>query len=155
MNTALRLAGLGFRTAPWLTMGAVVGGFLLRRLLGPLVAPTIFAVLEHFQVFDRHFGAYRFFASTGIDLGHLMVFLLIGFVVALAARGREMVAAMTLCFFYTALALVGSLAVAIRTGDGAILWRLTWYFADSFAIVIAGALVRMWRFAATNRATPA
>jgi hypothetical protein len=36
------------------------------------------------------------------------------------------------------------------TGDDATLWRLTWYFADSLAIVTAGAIVRTYRLAATS-----
>ena len=46
LKTIFQLAVLGFRTAPWLTTAAVVGGFLLRRLVGRLVEPAIFAVLE-------------------------------------------------------------------------------------------------------------
>ena len=34
-----------------------------------------------------------FFATTGIDIGFLIVFLFVGCVVALAAKGREMAAA--------------------------------------------------------------
>lgn len=86
LRTAAQLAGLGLRTAPWSTSAAIVGGFLLRRLLGPLVEPAIFTVLERNQVYEHHFGAYMFFASTGIDIGHLIVFLFIGLAVALAAR---------------------------------------------------------------------
>jgi hypothetical protein len=58
MKTVPQLAGVGFRTAPWMTTAAVVGGFLLRKLLGPLVEPPIFAVLERYRVFEHHFGIY-------------------------------------------------------------------------------------------------
>ena len=95
-KTVLQLAVLGFRTAPWLTTAAVAGGFFLRRLVGRWVEPSIFAVLERYHVYEHHFSTYMFFASTGIDIGHLITFLLIGFVVAFVARGREMVATMFL-----------------------------------------------------------
>ncbi len=67
IKTVPRLAGFGFRSAPWLTAAAVAGGFLLRKLVGPLVGSAIFAVLERFQVYEYHFSTYRFFASTGLE----------------------------------------------------------------------------------------
>ena len=150
MKTVPQLAGVGFRTAPWMTTAAVVGGFLLPKLLGPLVEPPIFAVLERYRVFEHHFGTYMFFASTGIDIGHLITFLFIGFAVALVSRQREMVATITLGLIYGAMAVVGFIYAVTKTGNDALLWRLTWIFADAFAIVTAGALVRMHRLAATS-----
>ena len=32
LKTVLQLAGLGFRTAPWLTTAAIVAGFMLRKV---------------------------------------------------------------------------------------------------------------------------
>ena len=151
MRTVPQLAGVGFRTAPWMTAAAVVGGFFLRKLLAPLVEPPIFTVLERYQVFEHHFSTYKFFASTGIDIGHLITFLFIGFVVAFAAREREMVATMALGLIYGVMAVVGSVYMVNRTGDYAYLWRLTWYFADAFAIVIAGAIMRTHRLTAASR----
>lgn len=151
VKTIPQLAGVGLRTAPWRTAVAVIGGFLLRKLVGPLVEPAIFAVLERYQVFQHHFSTYRFFASTGIDIGHLISFLLIGCIVALVARGREIVATMMLGAFYCGLAVVGTVHGVAATGDAALLWRLKWYFADAFAIVIAGAIIRMHRLAASSR----
>jgi hypothetical protein len=155
IKTVPRLAGIGFRTAPLVTLTAVAGGFLLRRLVAPLVEPPIFAVLERYRVFEHHFGTYMFFASTGIDIGHLITFLLIGFVVAFVARQREMVATTTLALIFAAMAIVASVYIWIRFGYDASLWRLTWYFADSFVIVVAGAIVRMHRLAAESRPSAA
>ncbi|MFZ0745581.1 MAG: permease prefix domain 2-containing transporter [Terracidiphilus sp.] len=151
IKTVPQLAGAGFRSAPWLTSAAIVGGFLLRKLLGPLVGPAVFGVLERYQVFEHHFNTYLFFASTGMDIAHVITFLFVGFMVALAARGREMLATMSLGLLYAAMALVASVYVVAKTGDAAYLWRLTWYFADPFAIVIAGAIIRSHRNAATAR----
>ncbi len=150
MKTVPQLAGVGFRTAPWMTTAAVVGGFLLRKLLGPLVEPPIFAVLEGYRVVEHHFGTYMFFASTGIDIGHLITFLFVGFAVALVSRQREMVATITLGLIYGAMAVVGFIYAVTKTGNDALLWRLTWIFADAFAIVTAGAVVRTHRLAATS-----
>jgi hypothetical protein len=156
IKTVPRLAGFGFRTAPWITVAAVVGGFLLRKLVAPLVGSVTFAVLERYQVFfEHHFSAYLFFASTGLDIEHLVTFLLIGFIVAFAASEREIVATTTLALIFTAMAIVASVYVVIRSGYDASLWRLTWYFADSFVIVVAGAIVRTHRLAARSRPSAA
>ncbi|MGB7549642.1 MAG: hypothetical protein WBM14_18050 [Terracidiphilus sp.] len=125
---------------------------MLRKLVGPLIGSATFAVLERYHVFfEYHFSAYMFFASTGLDIEHLITFLLIGFIVAFAAREREMVATMTLGLIYGTMAVVGFIYAMTRTGNDALLWRLTWIFADAFAIVIAGAIVRTQRLAAASR----
>jgi hypothetical protein len=152
IKTVPRLAGFGFRTAPWMTAAAVVGGFLLRKLVAPLVGSVTFAVLERYQVFfEHHFSAYLFFASTGLDIEHLVTFLLIGFVVAFVAREREMVTTMVLGFIFGAMAVIASVNILIRFGYDASLWRLTWYFSDALAIVFAGAIVRTHRLSAKSR----
>jgi hypothetical protein len=155
MKTIPPLAGVGFRTAPWKTTAAVIGGFLLRELLGPLVEPPIFAVLEKYRVFEHHFGTYMFFASTGVDIGHLITFFFIGFAVALVSRQREMVATITLGLIYGVMAVVGFIYVMTTTGHGAPQWRFTWIFTDCFAIVLAGAIVRTHRLAVLSRPSTA
>ena len=156
IKTVPRLAVFGFRTAPWMTVAAVAGGFLLRRLVGPRVGPVTFAVLERYQLFfEHHLSAYLFFASTGLDIEHLITFLLIGFIVAFSSRGREMVATAMLALIFGAMAVAGTLYAAIKTGNDALLWRLTWYFADSFVIVVAGAMVRAHRLGARSRPSAA
>jgi len=152
IKTVPRLAGFGFRSAPWMTISAVAGGFLLRRLVGPLVGSAAFAALERYQdFFAHHIGAYLFFASTGLDIEHLITFLLIGFVVAFAAREREMAATGVLALIFAAMAVIACVYLVIRFGYIASLWRLTWYFADSLAIVLAGAIVRTHRLTARSR----
>jgi hypothetical protein len=148
LKTIAYLICTSFRTAPLSTSSAVAGGFLLRGLVGRLVEPAIFAVLERYQIFDHHFTAYMFFASTGIDIGHLVVFLFVGCIVALGAKGREMPATMTLALIFGAMTVAASVAMVIRTGGDVFLWRLTWYLADSLAIVIGGVIVRTRRSSA-------
>jgi hypothetical protein len=151
LKTVYQLADHGFRTAPWSTTIAVAGGFALRGDAGRLVEPTIFAVLERYQVYQHHFGTYMFFASTGIDIGHLITFLLVGFVVAFVARGRELVATISLGLFWGALTVASFPAVVMQSGYGTALSRLAVYFADSLAIVIAGVIVRRHRLGAATR----
>jgi hypothetical protein len=154
ITTVPRLANLAFRSAPWRTLAAVAAGLLLRKLIAPLVGSATFAVLYRYEAFcEHHFRAYLFFASTGLDIEHLISFLLIGFIVAFAVREREMVSTAMLAMIFAAMAVIGSTYAAIRSGDGALLWRLTWYFADSAAIVVAGAIVRMHRLGVKSRSS--
>ena len=151
LKTILQLAVLGFRTAPWLTTAAVVGGFLLRKVVARLVEPPIFAVLEKYHVYEHHFSMYVFFASTGIDIGHLITFLFVGFMVAFVAKGREMVATTTLGLIFGAMVVVALPVEVMRFGYATPLSRLMWYSSDSLAIVIAGAIVRTHRLRAAAR----
>jgi hypothetical protein len=125
LKTVAHLVRISARTHPWLTAFAVLAGFLLRRILAPLIDPAMFALLERIQLFDRHFDAYRFLASTGIDLAHLVAFLMVGFVVAFVATEAEIVATTILAMIYAAMAIFASAYVVSKTGDTAMLWRLT------------------------------
>jgi len=58
---------------------------------------------------------------------------------------------MMLGLIFGAMAVTAVLVMVSRSGDDAFVWRLTWYFADSFALVIGGAIVRTHRSAATAR----
>jgi hypothetical protein len=150
VKTVAHLIVDGFQNAPLSTTGAVVGGFLLLRFVSGLPEKAIFAVLHRYRVYDHHFNAYVFLATDGIAIGHVIASMFVGCMVALAAKGREMVATITLGLVLGALAGVSILAWLYRTGDASILWMLPWYFADSLAIVIGGAVVRMRRSAATT-----
>ena len=148
LKTIAHLIPTAFSVAPWSTTAGVVGGFLTRRLLARLPGRTIFAVLERYQVYQYHFKTYMFFASTGIDIGIFITFLCAGCIVALAAKGTEMAAAMVLSLIFGAMAVVGFvgfLYVVGRPGDLESLWMLTWYFADSLAVVIGAAIIRTRR----------
>jgi hypothetical protein len=148
LKTVLQLAILGFRASPWLTAAAVVGGFFLRGIVGRLVEPTIFAVIEKYQIPEHHFSAYVFLATTGIDTGYLITFLFVGFMVALVAKGREMVATTTLGLIFGAMVVV---ALPPMVRHGIPLSMLMWDFSDYLAIVIAGAIIRTHRLRAAAR----
>jgi len=139
------LAFSAFRASPWLSTGAVVAGFLLRRLTSHLPDYATFTLIAKTDIYQHHFALYRFFASTAIDIEHVLIFLLVGCFVALLARRREMAPAIVLAMIFGAMAVVGSVAFVVRGGDVASLWRLSWYFTDSFAVVLGGVLVRSLR----------
>ena len=148
IKTVPRLAGFAFRTAPWMMVTLVVGGLVLRFLVGRLVGYMTFAVLHRYGVFfeNHHFTVYLFF-----NVEHLITFLLIGLIVALVARERETVTTATLALSFATSVVVGSTYGAIRYGIDPILWRLTCYLVDLFAIVVAGAIVHTHRLAPKSR----
>ena len=145
-KTVAHLAGAGFSMAPWSTVAAIVGGFLLMRLVSGLPEQAIAAMVNRTSFYEHHFGAYMFWMTSGIDLGHILMAALVGGCVAWAARGREMVAAIALALIGCVLG-AAALCVWLVRGHDLLLWRLSWQLADSFAIVIGGAFVRMRRSA--------
>ena len=146
LKTIVHLIYTAYRTAPWWTSAGVAGGMLAHRLLWRLVEPTIFAVLVRYQIPEHHFNVYVFFASTGLDIGYLIVFLFEGCITAIVAKEREMAAATTLSLISAALC--GTAVVSwVVQGHYWVLWRLTWNFADLFAILAGGAIVRTQRSA--------
>jgi hypothetical protein len=149
VKTIAHLVGTGFRVAPWSTTAVVVAGFLLLGFVSQLPERAILAVLFRYRVYERHFDAYVFFATDGILIGRVIASMFVGCIVALAATGRELVATTTLSLVLCAMAGATSLAWVAR-GQASILWiLLPWYFADSFAIVVGGTIVRTRRSAAT------
>jgi hypothetical protein len=148
VKTIAHLVGSGFRVAPWSTTAAVVGGFLLRGFFSGLPERAIFTVLRRYRVFDHHFNAYLFFATDGIAIGHVIASMFVGCMVALAAKGREMIATMTLALVLCALIGVAFVWVATH-GPMDVAWML-WSCADPFAIVIGGTIVRTRRSAPTT-----
>ena len=139
------LVGSAFRTAPWTTVFAVVAGFEFRRLIGPRMEPAIFALIDRWQIYEHHYGTYRFLASTGLDIGHLMTYLLVGALVAFIARRSEMAPAVALGLIYAGMTVVGSVWFVLKSHEFAYLLRLSWYFSDALAVVVGAALVRIFR----------
>jgi hypothetical protein len=152
VKTTAHLFGTGFRVAPWSTSAAVVGGYLLGAFLHGLPDKVLSAVTGTYLAYwSNHFKAYMFWATDGMLMAHVILSTVVGSMVALAAKGREMVATMTLGLILGALGVAGSLAMVARTGDGSFLWIMLLQFADSLAMVIGGAIVRTRRSAATTR----
>jgi hypothetical protein len=152
IKTVPRLAGFAFRTAPWTIVTAVVGGLVLRFLVGRLVGYVTFPVIHRYGVFfaEHHFTDYLFY---NVEL--LIRFQLIGLIVALVARQREMITTATVALIFAASVVVGSAYGAIRYGTDPIFWRLTCYLADLFVIVVVGAIVRTHRLAPKSPPTAA
>jgi hypothetical protein len=153
VKTITHLAAAGFRTAPWSTTAAVVMGFLLIRLAFHLPEQAISAVLDRYQVYDSHFEVYKFWISDGIVIGLVILNLIVGGIVAVVAKGREMTATIALGFIRSALGVIGALAVVATTGHNWTLWPMLHQFAFSIATMAGGVIVRTRRLAATARPT--
>lgn len=164
VKTIAHLAGSGFRVAPWSTVAAVAGGFLLIRFGLLFYGQAMEAVLDRYRVYEYlsdlgrqqpslNVAAYMFWITRGMLIGRVLVETLAGGIVAVAAKGREMTATMALGLFLSALGVTGCLMMVARTGDYEFLflWALPAVFADSIAIVVGGAIVRTRRSAATTR----
>ena len=154
LSSLPHLAGSAFRTSPWKTAAAVAAGFAFRKLVGRLVEPAIFAMIDRTNVVENHFGVYRFLASTGIDIAHLITFFLVGLLVGFIARRREVAPALALGLIYAVMAAVASVWFVTRSHEFAYLLRLSWYFSDSFAIVMGAVLVRTLRQSGRRVAVP-
>jgi len=147
LKTIAHLAGRAYRVAPWSTAATVVGGYLLGGFMHDLLDKVLSALTDRYLTYwSLHFHAYMFCAGYGILIGNLVASMLVGCFVALAAKGREMVATMTLSFVLGMMAVNGLWFMATRYGHIFLLGSLH-YFGGLGAIIIGGALVRMRRSA--------
>jgi hypothetical protein len=146
VKTIAHIFGTAFRVAPWSTASVVAGGFLLHRFVSGLPDRLLSAVTDRYLVYwSAHFEAY-IWVLKGMWPAQLILSMFVGCMVAFVAKGREMVATMTLVPLQ--LALVGSawVWVAMHRPVG-MAWMLL-SCADSCAVVLGGAIVRMLRSSA-------
>jgi hypothetical protein len=144
IRTAVQLAAAAIAAAPWSTAAAVVGGFLLIRYVGTVPEKALLAVLDKYNVFENHFDAYKVLSYDGLLICHVLTMAIIGCLVAMVAKGREMVSTLTLAFAQTFLALLGFFVVLARTGH----WGgmpLAWMLAFPAAVIAGGVFVRTRR----------
>jgi len=158
-KTVVHLIGIGFRVAPWSIVGTVLVGYLLLVFGDSLPEEAIVGVIH----FRRHhvtpyynqtqLATYVLWLNTSILIGRLLMSLIIGCFVALAAKGREMAATMTL-----GLVVGTSVGVFLVVGvlrhwpqNAYLLPFLVDQFAHSIAIVIGGIIVRESRSAMSRR----
>jgi|HubBroStandDraft_1064217.scaffolds.fasta_scaffold104814_1 hypothetical protein len=142
-KTITHLAGAAFRSAPWTMAAAIVGGFLLHGFLSGLPEKFLSAVTDRYLMFwSAHFQAYTW-VLNGVGIAHLMASLLVGCMVALAAKGREMVATMALALVFCGMVAAALVWVATRRPID-VAWLL-WASSGPFAIVMGGFIVRTRR----------
>src|SRR5580693_10621153 len=96
VRTVFHLVRSGFRVAPWSIAGAVVGGVLLVQLGHAFTEGGIRTwneFLSHHVHRVSHFDL--FLMNSGMYLWRLTVSMLIGCIIALACKSREMLATIT------------------------------------------------------------
>jgi hypothetical protein len=152
-KTIANLFGTGFRAAPWSTTAAVVGGYLARSFLGGFPDKMLSAVTDRYLAFwSTHFQAYTW-VLKGMTITHLILSMFVGCIVALAAKGREMIATVMLSLVGCAMVGVAySVWVVQHWPMDLALWWLAWQCSGQLAILVGGAIVRTRR--STTRVRP-
>jgi hypothetical protein len=146
VKTIAHIFGTTFRVAPWSIASVVVGGFLLHRFVSGLPNRLLSAVTDKYLFYwSAHFQAYIWILK-GMLPAQLILSMFVGCMVALVAKGGEMVATMTLVL--VPCALIGTAWVWVATHRPLDVAWMLWSCADPCAVVLGGAIVRMLRSSA-------
>ncbi|HEY6266576.1 MAG TPA: hypothetical protein VIW93_17380 [Candidatus Acidoferrum sp.] len=155
VKTIGHLIGCGFLSVPWRIAGAVLLGRLLLPFGFILPEKIIVAVLRVFPVYPNYdhknvVALWMFWVPLAIDIGWVIAPIIIGCIVAVVAKGREMIATMTLGFTFLALRVVA----IIVNRPGRILTRPDILLGLLAAFAIGGVIVRETRSALSRRPSP-
>jgi hypothetical protein len=153
LKTIAHLTGSSFRTAPWSLAGIIFAGFLLCRFsfgLPELVVVTILRTQRPYS--NLHVEDYVRFVTYGIPIAGVFLTMLIGCIVSVLAKGREMVATTALTF----LAAVPLGLLFLRVGGPWSRFAYSWPFViiqllDLSGIVLGAVIVREIRLALARR----
>jgi hypothetical protein len=160
VRTVAHLIGSGFLGGPWQIAGVVVLGFSLYFFCGGRLEEAVVAFLN----FGRHPHDNPYYTWSqaqarirlivyGDLVGHLLLSLFIGCIVAVAVKGREMVAAITLAFVLWVPPMAFFLVWSARHGPFYPLQMII-PLSDSIMILFGGGIVRKIRSVAAPRTTP-
>lgn len=150
ISTVMHLVGTGFCAAPYLIAGAVIGGCLsLWFGLGwadRAVEASLGLYVFHFNNAKDHAHILgTFWLPWGLQTGRFLVITLVGCLVALAVKGREIIAAMTLSLLCAALSGLAYPAwTIIHNAEYALPLRAFQVIA-SIAILMGATIVRQIR----------
>lgn len=124
----------GFRAASWLIAVTVVGGFLLAWAQGYFSERVVNSVLSTYgsQVYS-YVDAYVFWLIYGVLIERLLEPMVVGFVVALVAKGQEMITAITLGVLLGGLNGVFLVQAVVQIGKN-FGWRV-WSVPNAFSVV--------------------
>jgi hypothetical protein len=149
-KTIVHLFFSGLRTSP-LTWAAVVGGLLLLRLTHTAPDWLLSELTDKYLTYwSNHFAAYLWLLRA-MWIEYLTTSLFTGCVIALFAKGREIVAVSTVGLILCALAVIGSVSMAAVTGHFLSFWSVITALSDPAAIILGGVIVRRHRSAAVAR----
>lgn len=151
INTVAHLVGTGFCAAPWLIAGAVLGGCLLLWFGLTLADLTLFQFNRfiHDAFHPHHYQA--LWLPVGIQVERFLLIMLVGSLVALAVKGREMVTAIALSLVCAALSgLVYPIWTMQHNAELALPIRV-FQFVSSIAFSSGAGIVREIRFILARR----
>lgn len=150
LKTIFHGVASAFLTAPWSLAGVVLFGFLLRGFSFSLPESLAVAILRTQRPYsNHHVMAYMNFLTYGTLIARVLTSALIGCVVAFFAKTREVVATVSLALIVSALIGNAFVHLAMR-GPLDFVWMF-WSFADPWAIVLGGVIVRQIRSASARR----
>ena len=161
VKTVTHQVGTAFRVSPWTTIAPVVAGYVLLGFGFSLPERAIVAVLhvrhQHVNPYytPSQIEAYLFWLNNGILIGRLLMSLSIGFVVAVAAKGREIVA--TTALSLTSSSYLFGMGLVVRLGRASAestvptISVVFIVIGNSLMIVMGGDIVRKNRSAAAHR----
>jgi hypothetical protein len=154
VKTIGHLIGSGFRSAPWRIASAVLIGRLLLPYGFMFPEKVIVAFLRLFPVYPNYdhknvYALWMFWVPLAIHIGWVIASVIIGGIVALVAKGREMTATMTL-----GLTEALRLVAIIVNQRGLTVTRPDILLGFIVAFVIGGVIVREIRSALSRRPSP-
>ena len=157
VKTIFHLTGSAFWGAPWSLAGIVLLGFLLQWFSATLPERVVFAILRMQRPYSNlHYGFYVWLVTNGIQIVAVIQTMLIGSIVAILAKGRELAATLVLGILFGAP--IGSPLSILFVTSAPRRWVVTplTSFLVSLAIqviatVFAGVIVRMSRSSEASR----
>jgi hypothetical protein len=154
VKTTAHLIGTGFRVALWHIAGAMFVGYLFGWCCYFLVERIVDAMLHAYHVY-AHVDAHAFWLIYAILLECLIGPMLVGIVVGLVARGREMIATTTMGLLNVVgggVSLIRNFRFFHEPNTAAFLQPLlVAIFVTPVLIVVGGGIVRKIRLAGARR----
>lgn len=151
VRTIAHLAGSAFRVAPRWLGAALLAGFLLSWFGAGLPEQFIVVLLRTQRPYsNRHYEAYMWLLTYGVSIARVLESLLIGALVAVLAKGREMVGTLTLTFLHGVsiiwvVFLIYPRAQQPPAPHALFPLNLFWSAVNLIGIAVAGVLVRKGR----------
>lgn len=165
MRTIAHLYGSSFRSAPWVMATTVLGGILLAGFIPAWTYRALLViVVENGVPVQRNIHFLGQWVQPGLLAIEIIEMMLVGCIVAMAAKGREITTTITLLMarislFLIVLAwMVGHGKAGITPTHGILLAVLSLtllIFERSCGIIVGGLIVRMSRSGAARRLSAA
>ena len=157
VKTIFHIFGAAFRNAPWSLGSIVLMGFLIHWFSATLPELVTMAILRGQRPYSNlHYDFYLWLINYGVPITCAVRSLLIGCVVAILARGREVVATIMLIVARSVPSVLLLLFVYEHSADREPFFAAVWHFfvlrwaLDIIGILVGGVLVRKLRSASSH-----